>query len=68
VRAACGIQGDDFAPCRREKHYAVHNERGGFLSALSIQVEIPGKPKLADIPIGDLIERTEALLVVGPSV
>ncbi len=53
--SSCGFHGEDFAPGGGEVHHAIDHDGGGFLAAMSVQVNVPGEGELADILVIDLL-------------
>src|SRR5216684_1551464 len=50
-----GFHGKDFAPSGGEIHDAINHDGSGFLAATSVQVNVPGEGKLADVLVIDLL-------------
>ena len=44
------------------------DERGGFLASCRVDIGIPGETEFADIAVGNLVERREALFHVAPAI
>ncbi len=66
--AGSGIEGEDLAPGRADIHDTVDHNRRRFLASLGIQIGMPGKIELVEVISLDLIQWTEALLAIGPSI
>ena len=63
--AAAGIEGIDLAPSGGHIEHAIDHQRRGFLTAVGVEVGVPGQPQLRDIGGVDLRQRTVALLVLS---
>src|SRR5689334_4273104 len=67
--AARRIQRENLAPRRGDVHDTVNDDGSGLLRAMHrVQVDVPGEPQLTHVVSVDLLQRTEALLVVGTAV
>src|SRR5262249_51961408 len=56
------------APRGRRVQHAVDHQRRGFLSAIGIEVGIPGEAELLRVVGRDFGQRAEALLAIGASI
>jgi len=66
--AGSGFDGEDFAPRGGEVHDAIYNNGCRLITAVTVEIHVPGESELADVLIVDLLQRTEALLVVGAAI
>ncbi len=66
--AGGGFDGEDFAPRGGEVHDAIHNDGCGLITAVTVEVHVPGQGELADVLIVDLLQGAEALFAVGAAV
>ena len=67
-RAGLGVVRLDHAPRRRDVQHAVDDERRRLLTAVGVEVGVPGEPKLLHVVGGNPGQRAEALFAIGSAV
>ena len=67
-RAGLGVIRLDHAPRSRDVQHTVDNERRRLLTAVGVEVGIPGETKLLHIVGCNPSQRTKSLFTVGPAI